>query len=214
MELMTGSKNGRPRTPRPTDTTWTTTLKRLPPEVFEQMVKRLVNGHSVRTVARWLTDLKPVGECQGLSFWTFRKYVDAFVPTLRLQVASVKRAASHRGRKTRAVLKQFDEVKLPDPVPLEPPIHHVSRMVTKAVREMETITALKYAFITQMERVEEMRVQEKLHPELIITGDGHKNIAVLKDIAAEILKWELGNKIMRSTAAITAPSRAISGPVR
>ena len=73
---------------------------------------------------------------------------------------------------------------------------------------MEAHTALKYAFVTQMERVEEMRAQEKLHPDLIITGDGHKSIAVLKDIAAEILKWELGNKIMRSTATITAPPRA------
>jgi hypothetical protein len=102
-----------------------------------------------------------------------------------MQVASVRRAASYGGRKTRAVLKQFHEVKLPDPIPLEPPIQRVSRVVTKAVREMETVTALKYAFVTQMERVEEMRAQEKLHPELIIAGDGHKNIAVLKDIAAE-----------------------------
>jgi hypothetical protein len=189
-------------------------LKTLPPEIFEQMVKRLVNGHSVRTVARWLADMKPAGECRDLSFWTFRKYVDAFVPSLRLQVASVKRGAAHRGRKTRAVLKQFDEVKIPNPVPLEPPIHRVSQVVTKAVREMEIVTALKYAFVTQMERVEEMRAQEKLHPELIITGDGHKNIAVLKDIAAEILKYELGNKLLRSVGSITAPRRAISRPIR
>jgi hypothetical protein len=53
---------------------------------------------------------------------------------------------------------------------------------------MEAHTALRYAFVTQMERVEEMRAQEKLHPDLIITGDGHKSIAVLKDIAAEILR--------------------------
>jgi hypothetical protein len=172
------------------------------------MVKRLVNGHSVRTVARWLADIKPAGECFGLSFWTFRKYIDAFVPSLRAQVASVRQAASQRSRKTRAVLKGFDEVQLPDPVPLEPPNHRVSRVVTKAVREMEAHAALKYAFVTQMERVEEMRAQEKLHPDLIITGDGHKSLAVLNDIAAEILKWELGNKIMRSTAAITAPPRA------
>jgi len=66
---------------------------------------------------------------------------------------------------------------------------------------------LKHAFVTQMERVEEMRAQEKLHPELIITGDGHKNIAVLNNIAAEILKYELGTKLMRSAAAITAPPR-------
>ena len=73
---------------------------------------------------------------------------------------------------------------------------------------MEAHAALKYACVTQMERVEEMRAQEKLHPDLIIAGDGHKSLAVLNDIAAEILKWELGNKIMRSTAAITAPPRA------
>ena len=191
-ELVGEAKKGRYRVQRAADGMRIATLKSLPPEIFEQMVKRLVSGHSVRTVARWLADAKPVGGCRDLSFWTFRKYIDAFVPNLRLQVASVKRAASHRGRKTRAVLEQFDEVKLPDPVPLEPPIHRVSLVVTKAVREMETITVLKYAFITQMERVEEMRVQEKLHPELIITGDGHKNIAVLKHIAAEILKLNLG----------------------
>ena len=205
--LVGEARKGRYRVHRAADGKWIATLKSLPPEIFEQMVKRLVSGHSVRTVARWLADLRPAGECFGLSFWTFRKYVDAFVPSLRLQVASVKLVSSYRGRKTRAVLKQFDEVKLPNPVPLEPPIHPVSRVVTKAVREMETITALRYAFITQMERVEEMRAQEKLHPELIITEDGHKNIGVLKDIAAEILKYELGNKLMRSVAAITAPPR-------
>jgi hypothetical protein len=109
----------------------------------------------VRTVARWLADMRPAGECCGLSFWTFRKYIDAFVPSLRAQVASVRQAASQRSRKTRAVLKGFDEVQLPDPVPLEPPTHRASRVVTKAVREMEANTALRYAFVTQMERVEE-----------------------------------------------------------
>ena len=58
-----------------------------------------------------------------------------------------------------------------------------------------------------MERVEEMRAQEKLYPDLIFTGDGNKSIAVLNDIAGEILKWELGNKIMRSVGAITEPPR-------
>jgi hypothetical protein len=208
MQIVGEAKNGRQRIRRLADAKRIATLKTLPPEIFEQMVKRLVNGHSVRTVARWLADIKPAGECCGRSFWTFRKYIDAFVPSLRAQVASVRQAASQRSRKTRAVLKGFDEVQLPDPVPLEPPNRRVSRVVTKAVREMEAHTALKYAFVTQMERVEEMRAQEKLHPDLIITGDGHKSIAVLNDIAAEILKWELGNKIMRSTAAITAPPRA------
>jgi hypothetical protein len=27
--------------------------------------------------------MKPTGECFGLTFWTFRKYIDAFVPSLR-----------------------------------------------------------------------------------------------------------------------------------
>jgi Peptidase family M13 len=81
-------------------------------------------------------------------------------------------------------------VQLPDPVPLEPPNHRVSRVVTKAVREMEAHTALKYAFVTQMERVEEMRAQEKLHPDLIITGDGHKSIDGFTPEQRFFLGWE------------------------
>src|ERR1700694_1523539 len=175
MQNATVRRNGRQRIRRSADAKRIATLKSLPPEIFEQMVKRLVSGHSVRTVARWLADIKPAGECFGLSFWTFRKDIDACVPSLRAQVARVRQAASERSRKTRAVLKGFEEVQLPDPVPLEPPNHRVSRVVTKAVREMEAHTALKYAFNTQMERVEEMRAEEKLHPDLIITGDGNKS---------------------------------------
>jgi hypothetical protein len=141
-----------------------------------------------------------------IAFWTFRKYIDAFVPRLRLQVASVKRVPLYRDRKARAVLKQFDEVKLSDAVPLEPPIHRVSQVVTRAVRDMDAHMALKCAFVLQMERVEEMRLQEKRFPELITSGDGYNNIAVLTDIAAQLMKLELGNKLMRSVSAITAPT--------
>src|ERR1700675_4515155 len=102
MQNATDRRNGRHPIQRSTDAVRIATLKTLPPGIFEQMVKRLVNGHSVRTVARWLCR---AGECFGLSFWTFRKYIDAFVPSLRAQVASVRQAASQPSRKRQYIFE-------------------------------------------------------------------------------------------------------------
>jgi hypothetical protein len=67
----------------------------------------------------------------------------------------------------------------------------VWKVVTKAVQELDAEMALKYAFMTQVARVEMLRAMEIKTPSLIFTDEGQNEIAVLKEIGAELVKLEL-----------------------
>jgi hypothetical protein len=64
-------------------------------------------------------------------------------------------------------------------------------VVTKTVQQLDAEFALRYSFAIQMERVETMRAIETKTPMLVVTGDGYKEITILKNIAGELVKLEL-----------------------
>jgi hypothetical protein len=79
------------------------------------------------------------------------------------------------------------------------PVKKIWSVVTRAVQELDAEIALKYAFITQVARVEMMRELEKKTPSLILSGDGHHQIAVLTGIGAELAKLELKRPRLRGS---------------
>lgn len=69
------------------------------------------------------------------------------------------------------------------------------RRIQQKIGEVDAATALKYFFVIQMGRVEEMLKAE--NPMSITRGVGIKNIEALRAIAEAICKLEIGERWMR-----------------
>ena len=80
---------------------------------------------------------------------------------------------------------------MPDPAGAD----HISKVLTEALEKVNAMTILKYAFALQQQRVIElMEIEKKAKVPFPHTN---KAIELLKDIAAEIRKVELGEAYLR-----------------
>jgi hypothetical protein len=162
--------------------------------MFEQAVKKLLSGLGPSAVAKWLVELRPdVPEFHGLQFPTYKKYLCVLNLRLKREAQGVTRndvsslaqvAALAEVERQRAAVLNGDRAAVQ-------PVKKIWSVVTRAVQELDAEMALKYAFITQVSRVEMMRELEKKTPSLILSGGGHHQIAVLTGIGAELAKLEL-----------------------
>lgn len=68
----------------------------------------------------------------------------------------------------------------------------------KTARQLDSESMLKHCYVIQLSRVQQMLEFEQKTKFLM--PDGHKNLVVLKDIAAEIRKLEIGEQWMKGKA--------------
>ncbi|MGB2887273.1 MAG: hypothetical protein WBC04_06235 [Candidatus Acidiferrales bacterium] len=183
---------------------WIGKLRRLP--CFEQIVKRLADGRSVQGVARWLQELNPEGELKDVGFHTWRKYLYALKMRIEQNMAGVERK-NPEPLAYKAVIEEFERQKegeFQGKDDLPPAAEKIRHVVTDAVKKLDAATMLRYCFMVQQGRVETMLEIERKMKFLI--PDGHKNLAVLKDIATDVMKLEIGEQWMRGRPA------PLSGP--
>ena len=83
---------------------WIKKLERLP--CFEQMVKRLVGGKSVSSVARWAQSLEMDGELKNAGLETWRKYINSLSIRIRINLEArpeIKPRDDSAGKITRRI---------------------------------------------------------------------------------------------------------------
>ena len=173
---------------------WISKLRRFPDGLFERAVNKLVSGLGPSAVAQWLVESRPESpEFKNLKFSSYKKYLCVLNLRLKSEMCGVERRdVGELARQ--AVQAEFERQKqavMNGEAAKVQPIKHIWNVVTKTARELDAELALKYSFMTQVARVETMRAAEVKMPSLILTADGHQQIVVLKDIAAELVKLEL-----------------------
>ncbi len=177
---------------------WIAKLRRQ--NCFDRLVKKLVGGASVSRVTRWLHDLKPEGELKNCSSETLRIYVTALANRVKENMAFVKRS-NVEPLAFRLVLREMEKQKgavIDDDPPMSKAAKKVLKEVSDAVKKLDAETMLKYAYMVQQGRVEMLlKMENQMN---LLMPDGWKNIAVLKDIAAEVRKCEVGEQWMRGKA--------------
>ncbi|MFY9532139.1 MAG: hypothetical protein WBC04_19750 [Candidatus Acidiferrales bacterium] len=170
---------------------WIARLRRL--NCFDQIVKRLVAGMSVMGVAKWLVELNPEGELHGLGLHGWRKYLTP----LHMRIKAGRPVEVLDGVVVRELLRQA-EVLAPDEDPVDPAARKLWKEVEKAARELRAETMLKYCFVVQQRRVNMMvEMEQKLR---MLVPSGERNLEVLREIAADVRKFEVGEQWMRGRA--------------
>lgn len=164
---------------------WIAKLERLP--CFEQIVKRLTDGHSVVSVVRWARSLKTDCELKTAGFETWRKYVNAL--SLRIR-ATLEARPEMRPKSSQAIIEDVKAQADAYDVPLTENGRRLWRQIAKATKELNAEMMLKCLFVIQMDRVEKMlELETKMG---LLLPEGYKDLAVLAKIAAEVRKYEVG----------------------
>ena len=176
------------------DRLWLGRLREL--NCFDNLVRKLAEGQTPKTVARWAMQLKIEGEAGRWSLETWRRYLQVLSSRVRRELPRVERAAPS------AELKfVVDELKRLHPNEEIDPMCEAAKpvwaKVRKSIEEIDAETALKFAFVVQQGRLAEVLKLEKKTPMLVLTGPGYREVAKLKDIAAAMVKLEVGQKWMR-----------------
>ena len=175
---------------------WIMKLRRTPQ--FRELVRRLVKGDPVWGIARWLMTCPERGELSGCSFETLRKYLTALAFRVRenadwserLDLGDFEKGAvhAHLQAKVSAAVKN-----LPDPAGFD----DLRKTVAEEVQRLDTMTMLRYCFVIQNQRLNELLELEKRAK--LPLPQGNKIIKVLVQIAVEIGKLELGEARQRAS---------------
>jgi hypothetical protein len=176
-------------------------LQRL--NVYPQLVRRLADGQSAQSVARWACGL-------GITEWTFtywRKQVMALAR--QVELAKDKLLKEER-RKTRLPQKPTPEVvaekvealtkqmSTQDAIPES--ARQVWRHVEGALASLNAEQVLKFAFLRHVERLEKIIAAEDALPAMmrIMQADvGTRVIKELREIGDSLRKLEIGEEWMR-----------------
>jgi hypothetical protein len=184
---------------------WAKSFRKLTQPVFDGLIRRLLNGESVYSISLWLHDVAPREARCGLSTW--RRNVSHLRDHLKLHIERRKENALPNVAVQQEIISKFGKER-EDQLALEAlqrkPIEEIKRVVSRAMSELDAMMILKFAFLIQKERVDEMRELEK-KIKMPMKG-GYKEIEVMKSIGAEIAKIEMGNTLMRLKGAVPVPS--------
>ena len=167
---------------------WIRKLRRLP--CWEQVIKKLIAGESVTSVAKWLVDMELEGEFKSIGYEGWRKYLGAL--KARIDMAGLERK-NLEPLKYRAVVEEFARQK--NSGLLEgnavPSLRSLQRVIEKVAVSLDAEIMLKYCFIIQQGRLAQMLEFEERAG--VLMPKGYNEVAVLKNIAAEVRKLEVGN---------------------
>jgi len=181
---------------------WIANLRRLP--CFEQLVKKVVEGQSVTSVTKWLHGLGVAGETR--SYHTLGQYVTALSIRVKRNVAQVERK-DVTPLAFKMVMQEFeaqdDSVLDDDPEMSQKNVTRIWKVVSDAVRKLESETMLKYCFMVQLARV--TRIEELEERTGLPYPGMDKAVRVLKEIAAEVRKVEVGEQYLKGKLSLPNP---------
>jgi hypothetical protein len=173
---------------------WMLRLRELPQ--FRQIVWKLSHGESTTAVTEWFMAQPDRGEMAGCSFDAVHRYMRTAAAWVRRQAEAVPRIDVTELHRT-AVSSQLNSriattIKgVPEPMPWD----EVSELVTEAVQNTNGQTALKYCFVIQQARVKSLRDMEAKMK--MVLPHGNKAVEVLREIAADIRKYELAEAVLK-----------------
>jgi hypothetical protein len=182
---------------------WVAKLRRLP--CFNQIVKKLVAGQGIAAVARWCHELNPDGELHNKTPETWRKYLTPVAMRVRDDVKSVKRFKVEPLAYT-ALMEELESQKVAtaEADSVAETTRPIWSGVKKAARDLDAETMLKYCFLIQQRRVQAMlEFEEKIN---LLIPQGHKEVAVLMEIAAEVRTYEVGEQTLSGNGKVPQPA--------
>jgi len=169
-------------------------LQKLP--CYNEIVRKLTLGQSVRSLAIWLADQHYDGPHGQWSMF----YWEKLLKPLQHQVAKAKERSEREARRKQRhppppAPEKIAEVldKIMDPAmdvmnAMVPTAREVWKHVDKIKDALTAERILKYGFLRQMSRVETMlQLEEKFH---LLLPNGHKEIDIIRKLAAELLRLE------------------------
>lgn len=172
--------------------------------IYAQLVRRLTERESVRSVARWAMTVGVEGAPSNWGFEYWRKHLHV----LRSRVIEAKEKMLRDQRRERrtgltqppaaeAVLAKVNETtenaELLDFISSD--ALNIMKHVVGAEKQLKAIHVLQYQAIKQIGRVERMEKMEKSMP--FMMPNGHHEMRVLTGIASALTRLELGHEMIR-----------------
>jgi hypothetical protein len=163
---------------------------------YPQLVRRLTEGESANSVARWASGLGVDGAAGYWSPLYWRKHITVLGKHVRL--------AKDKLRTRKPVLPKPEDVaarvemevaNLLAAEVIPKSAARVGKHVEKALKEIDGHRALKYAALQQIGRIEKLKeLEKKLQRPM---RNGHKEIDALRKIAESIHEIEVGEQWLR-----------------
>lgn len=166
---------------------------------FDQLLRRLVRGESPMAVAKWAVSLDVE---VNWSLQTWRRYLWVLSQRVKRGLPRIKRAPPSQDQ-ARVIAEELKVVYPQEEVdPLSEKAKPVWDKVQKAADKVDAATALRYAFMVQLGRVQRLlEIEEKLG---MLMPTGYRDIAELREIGAELRKIEIGEQWLRGKDGLAA----------
>ena len=124
---------------------------------FEQIVKRIVAGEPVQSIARWCEESSRKTKVQNFTYFTWRLYISTLRKRIRF---TLKISEIERPMPTPELVEALvDQVRRDNGIPigeerpdLKPHMASIWSSVKKAIRKVDSEMILKVAFFAQAER--------------------------------------------------------------
>ena len=194
------------------DLLFITRLQRVP--CYNEILRHLTQGQSVRSLAAWLTDQRIEGPAGR---WSRRYWEKLLQPLDRQVVAAKERAQRAARRQSRHPQPPSVETMTQTLAEVINPQHMVQRSLTNRVgtvwkevdQALDAITAervLKCAFMLQQKRIDGiMELEEKLK---LVLPEGNKALEVLRKIGGELTRNEAFRKGLPPDDTVTPPPQS------
>ncbi len=186
---------------------WIKKLRRL--SFFHQIVKKLVDGQGVASVARWCHEQNPEGELHNKTPETWRKYLTSVAMHVRNDLKEVRRfKVEPLAYKVLMGELEKEKVATTELDPVVETARPIWSEVKKAARDLDAETMLKYCFVIQQARLQAMLALEgKLN---LLVPHGYKEVGVLVKIAAEIRQYEASEQRMKVNGKVPNPVKGVT----
>lgn len=166
---------------------------------FTEIVHRLDSGKTVWSVTDWFMQQKNRGSLGGCSFNTAYRYIGCLNRRLRKlvdgmdpnRVEELRHMTYHERMR---LLRDVVEQNTPTPQPIQ--LSDMQRALTEEIEQLDAITAVKFCFSIQKDRVMLMRRLEDTAG--IQFPFGNKHLDVLRLMAESLWKVQAGQAILRS----------------
>ena len=178
---------------------------------YPQVVRRLTEGESANSVARWASGLGVDGAAGYWSLLYWRKHITVLGKHVRL--------AKDKLRTRKPVLPKPEDVaarvemevaNLLAAEVIPKSAARVGKHVEKALKEIDGHRALKYAALQQIGRIEKLKeLEKKLQRPM---RNGHKEIGALTRIAMSMYEFEVGKSWLRGKNGRMPISTFARGP--
>jgi hypothetical protein len=167
---------------------------------FEQIVKRILAGEPVQSIARWCEEVSRKTGVQNFTFFTWRLYISTLKNRIKV---TLKTSEIERPIPTPELVQDVvDQIRRDNDIPvgeekpdLKPHMASIWSSVKKAIRKVDSEMILKVAFFAQAERLEKLLKKEDAEGQL--DKEGYKEILALKDIGDALRKFEVGEQMLR-----------------